>query len=51
MTARRYELAQALAADVTRLLAPHVIGDPARVKGEAVVQPDAPEGGTIAIAY
>ena len=51
VTARGYEQAQALAADVVRLLAPHLVGDPARVRGEAVVQPDAPEGGTIAIAY
>jgi hypothetical protein len=51
VTARGYEQAQALAADVVRLLTPHLVGDPARVRGEAVVQPDAPEGGTIAIAY
>ena len=50
-TARGYEQAQALAADVTRLLAPHLVGDPARVRGEAVVQPDSPEGGTIVISY
>jgi hypothetical protein len=50
-TARRHEQAQALASDVARLLAPHVVGDPARVRGEAVVQADAPEGGTIAIRY
>jgi hypothetical protein len=51
VTARGYEQAQALAADVVRLLTPHLVGDPARVRGEAVVQPDAPEGGTVAIAY
>ena len=47
--ARGYEQAQALAADVTRLLAPHLVGDPARVRGEAIVQADAPEGGTIVV--
>lgn len=51
VTARGYEQAQALAAEVVRLLTPHLVGDPARVRGESVVQPDAPEGGTIAIAY
>jgi hypothetical protein len=51
VAARGYDQAQALAADVVRLLTPHLVGDPARVRGEAVVQPDAPEGGTIAIAY
>ena len=51
VTARGYDQAQTLAADVVRLLTPHLVGDPTRVRGEAVVQPDAPEGGTIAIAY
>ena len=51
VTARGHEQAQALAADVVRLLTPHLVGDPARVRGETVIQPDAPEGGTIAIAY
>jgi hypothetical protein len=51
VTARGYEQAQSLAGDVVRLLAPHLVGDPSRVRGEAIVQPDAPEGGTVAIAY
>jgi hypothetical protein len=51
VTARGYEQAQALATDVVRLLAPYLVGDPSRVRGEATVQPDAPEGGTVTIAY
>ena len=51
VTARGYDQAQTLAADVVRLLSPHLVGDPSRVRGEAMVQPDAPEGGTVTIAY
>jgi hypothetical protein len=51
VTARTHDQAQALATQVVRLLAPNLVGDPARVAGKAVVEPDAPEGGTVAIAY
>lgn len=51
VTARDRERAQALADQVVRLLAPNLAGDPARLAGRAAVEPDAPEGGTIAIAY
>lgn len=51
VTARGYEQAETMAANVVRLLSPQLAGDPARVKSQAVVQPDAPEAGTVAIAY
>ena len=50
VTARGYESGQATASEIVRLLAPQLAGDPARVRGEVVVQPDAPEGGTVTIA-
>ncbi len=49
-TARSSEEAQALADNVTRWMAPHLIGDPARIQAVAEVQPDTPEGGTVQIA-
>jgi len=48
--ARTTDQAQSLADRVTRSLAPIVAGDPNRIKGFAVVQPDAPESGTVTIA-
>jgi len=50
VTSKSYEEAQALADQVTRWMAPHVLGDPARIHAMAEVEPDAPEGGTIRIA-
>jgi len=35
---------------VKRVLAPLVIGDPARVEAVALAEPDAPEAGTLSIA-
>jgi hypothetical protein len=49
-TARSQELADALANNVKRSLAPLVLGDPTRLDAVALVEPDAPEGGTITIA-
>jgi hypothetical protein len=49
-TARSLEQADQLAASVKRALAPHVVGDPARLEAVAVVEADAPEAGTLAIA-
>jgi len=51
VSARSYEQAQALATKIAAQLAPYLAGDPARVRGKAVVQPDAPDGGTVAIAF
>jgi hypothetical protein len=51
VSARSYEQAQSLATKVAAQLAPYLAGDPARVRGKAVVQPDAPDGGTVAIAF
>jgi hypothetical protein len=51
VTARGYDQAGAIATNVAQMLTPQLIGDPARVKTQAVVQPDAPEAGTIRIAY
>jgi len=49
-TARTQELADLLAGNVRRALAPLVIGDPARVEAVALVEPDSPEAGTLSIA-
>jgi hypothetical protein len=49
-TARTSELAESLAGSVKRTLAPLVLGDPARLDAVAVVEPDAPEAGTLRIA-
>jgi len=49
-TARSFEQANALAANVARQMAPHLMGDPARIQAIAEVQPDAPDGGTVRIA-
>lgn len=49
-TAATLEQAQALADQITRWMAPHLVGGPARVRAVASVAPDAPEGGTITIA-
>ena len=49
-TARTFELAENLAGSVKRTLAPLVLGDPARLDAVAVVEPDAPEAGTLRIA-
>jgi len=49
-TARTQELADQLAGNVKRVLAPLVIGDPARVEAVALAEPDAPEAGTLSIA-
>lgn len=48
-TARTLEQAQNLCALVTRQMAPHLLGDPARVQAVSEVQPDAPEGGAVRI--
>ena len=48
-TARSSEEAQALADNVTRWMAPHLIGDPARIQAVAEVQADTPEGGMVQI--
>jgi len=47
---RNLENAQALADNVTRWMAPYLIGDPARVQSVTAVVADAPEGGTVTIA-
>jgi hypothetical protein len=49
-TARSLDRAQALAADVSRGLAPLLLGDPVRVQGVAEVKADAPEDGALRIA-
>lgn len=49
-TARTLELAENLAGNVKRTLAPLVLGDPVRIDAVAMVEPDAPEAGTIRIA-
>src|SRR5262245_52081784 len=49
-TARSLDRAQALATDVSRDLAPLLLGDPARVQGVAEVKADAPEDGALRIA-
>jgi len=51
VSARSYDQAQTLATRIAAQLAPYLAGDPARVRGKAVVQPDAPDGGTVAIGY
>ena len=50
VTARSYEAANASAKQVAGWISDLTIGDPARVQAVAVVQPDAPEGGTVRIA-
>jgi len=49
-TARSQELADALANNVKRALTALVLGDPARLDAVALVEADAPESGTLAIA-
>jgi hypothetical protein len=49
-TARNNEQANALAKDVSRSLAPMLLGDPARVQVQTHVQADAFEAGTVQIA-
>ena len=51
VSARSYDQAQTLATRIAGQLAPYMAGDPSRVQGRAVVQPDAPDGGTVAIGY
>ena len=49
-TARSQEMADALANNVKRTLAPLVLGDPTRLAAVALVEADAPEGGMLSIA-
>jgi len=49
-SARTYDEAQALGINVARQMAPHLIGDPARLQITSEVRTDAPEGGTVVIA-
>ena len=49
-TARSQDLADALAGNVKRALAPLVLGDPTRLDAVALVEADAPEAGTLSIA-
>jgi len=49
-TARSQELADALASNVKRALTALVLGNPARLDAVALVEADAPESGTLAIA-
>lgn len=49
-TGRTFEEAQALASSVVRQLAPHLVGDPARLQAVTEVRPDAPERGAVRIA-
>lgn len=48
-TARTQDQAARLAQQTARTLAPLLAGDPARLRPVSVVEPDAPEGGTVAI--
>jgi len=50
-SARTGDQANALATTVTRGLQGHVLGDPARLQPVAEIRPDAPEGGTVRIAF
>jgi hypothetical protein len=50
-SARSYEQANSLAKQVGTAMADLTIGDPARVQSMAEVVPDAPEGGTVRIAF
>jgi hypothetical protein len=50
VTTATYEQARAFADQITRWMAPYLVGDPARVRAVASVAADAPEGGTITIA-
>ena len=50
VVARSKEQADGIAGSVKRTLAPLVIGDPARLEALALVEPDAPEAGTLTIA-
>lgn len=50
-SARSYEQANSLAKQVGSAMADLTIGDPARVQSMAEVVPDAPEGGTVRIAF
>ncbi|HKQ58455.1 MAG TPA: hypothetical protein VJY35_11360 [Candidatus Eisenbacteria bacterium] len=49
-TARSADQAQALCALVVRQMAPHLLGDPARIQAVPEVQPDAPEKGAVRIS-
>jgi hypothetical protein len=49
ITARDFRDAKHIADEVTRRLAPLLLGDPLRVKTVTNVEPDAPESGTIAV--
>jgi hypothetical protein len=49
-TGRTFEEAQALASLVVRQMAPHLVGDPARLQAVTEVRPDAPERGAVRIA-
>jgi hypothetical protein len=49
-TGRTFEEAQALASSVVRQIAPHLLGDPARLQAVTEVRPDAPEHGAVRIA-
>lgn len=51
VTGRSAEAAGALADAVVRGIGPYVIGDPARIRPTADVQPDAPEGGIVRIGF
>ena len=51
VTARSYDQGETIASNVVRLLTPRLVGDPARVKSQTLVQPDAPEAGTVTIRY
>jgi hypothetical protein len=51
VTARSYEAANSSAKQVASWISDLTIGDPARVQAVAEVQPDAPEGGTVRIAF
>lgn len=50
-SARSYEQANSLAKQVGTAMADLTIGDPARVQSMSEVVPDAPEGGTVRIAF
>ena len=50
VTARSQELADLIAGNVKRSLAPFVLGDPARLETVALAEADAPEAGTLTIA-
>ncbi len=49
VSARTYQEADQLAKRIAGALEPLILGDPSRIQCAADVQPDAPEGGTVAI--